>query len=417
MRAIGTLRGTVVAVSSALLLGAGLAGPPAEGAEAAQATHAAPAATAADGLRDVIVVGNSQAGTVSFVDAHTFANLGSLNVTADAQQLIAQMDPVQWAGFQTVSSVEGGNRWVDDAQLSPDGRTLYVSRGNLDDVAAYDIASGAQLWRTRLDGFKADHAALSPDGTRYVVSATTAQKAEVLDTSTGSVVGSFPTGTYPHQNDYSPDGRYIYNSSIGVTSLPQALEWAKGTFQLTKVDARTLQVVQTWLFPHGIRPNVIEADGRTMFTDLSYLNGFARFDLATGHQVRTYPMPYSAAGAALSPDSYPQNSAHHGLALSGDDSRVCDAGTIDDYTAVVNAADGSTIGTVTYPSGSLPYWATSSADGTLCFVSLSKAGAVSVIDYATGKELARVPVGAFPQRERTGAIDPSVLPDLSPAAG
>ncbi|MEY9875158.1 YVTN family beta-propeller protein [Streptacidiphilus sp. MAP12-33] len=411
MLTIGTLRSTLVLAGSALLLGAGLTGP------SAAPAVAAVSAVAADGLRDVIVVGNSQAGTVSFIDAHTFANLGSLDVTADAQQRIAQMDPVQWAGFQAVTSVEGGNRWVDDAQLSPDGRRLYVSRGNLDDVAAYDIASGAQLWRTRLDGFKADHAALSPDGTRYVVSATTAQKAEVLDTATGAVVGSFPTGTYPHQNDYSADGRYIYNSSIGVTSLPKSLEWAKGTFQLTKVDARTLQVVQTWLFPHGIRPNVIEPDGRTMFTDLSYLNGFAQFDLATGQQVRTYPMPYSAAGAALSPDSYPQNSAHHGLALSGDDSRVCDAGTIDDYASIVRTADGGTVGTVTYPTGSLPYWATSSADGTLCFVSLSKADAVSVIDYTTGTELARVPVGAFPQRERTGAIDPSVLPDLSPAAG
>jgi YVTN family beta-propeller protein len=195
------------------------------------------------------------------------------------------------------------------------------------------------------------------------------------------------------------------------------MEWAKGTFQLTKVDARTLQVVQTWLFPHGIRPNVVEPDGRTMFTDLSYLNGFARFDLTTGQQVRTYRMPFSAAGAALRPDDYPQNSAHHGLALSGDGSRVCDAGTIDDYAAIVDAGDGSTVGSVTYPTGSLPYWATSSADGTLCFVSLSKADAVSVIDYATGHEVARVPVGAFPQRERTGAIDPAVLPDLSPAAG
>ncbi|GAA2238286.1 YncE family protein [Kitasatospora cystarginea] len=376
----------------------------------------AAAGSADAGLLDVLVVGNSQAGTVSFLDAHTFRNLGSLNVTADAQQRISGMDPIQWIGFQTVTSIEGGNRWVDDATLSPDGRRLYVSRGNLDDVAAFDIATGAQLWRTRLDGFKADHAALSPDGRRYVVSATTAQKAEVLDTATGDAVGSFPTGTYPHQNDYSPDGKYIYNSSIGITSFPQAMEWAKGSFQLTKVDAATLQVVQTWKFPHGIRPNTIEADGRTMYTDLSYLNGFARYDLSTGSVV-TVQMPYSQAGAALSPDSYPQNSAHHGLALSGDGASLCDVGTIDDYTAIVSTADLGTRGTVDYPTGSLPYWGTSSADGTLCFVSLSKADAVSVIDYRTAKELARVPVGAFPQRERTGRIATDLLGGLSPSAG
>ncbi|MDH6120190.1 YVTN family beta-propeller protein [Kitasatospora sp. GAS204A] len=375
------------------------------------------AASADSGFRDVLVVGNSAAGTVSFIDAHTFQNLGSLNVTADAQQRIAAMDPIQWIGYQSVTSVEGGNRYVDDATLSPDGRTLYVSRGNLDDVAAYDIASGAQLWRTRLDGFKADHAALSPDGTRYVVSATTAQEAEVLDTASGSVVGTFPTGTYPHQNDYSPDGKYIYNSSIGITSFPQAMEWAKGSFQLTKVDATTLKVVQTWQLPHGIRPNVIEGDGRTMYTDLSYLNGFAKYDLSTGNVVDTVQMPYSAAGAALAPDSYPQNSAHHGLAVSGDGASLCDVGTIDDYTAIVATSDLGTRGTVDYPTGSLPYWGTTSADGTLCFVSLSKADEVSVIDYRTATEVARVPVGAFPQRERTGRIAADLLGDLSPSAG
>ncbi|MEY9968412.1 YVTN family beta-propeller protein [Streptacidiphilus sp. MAP12-16] len=399
-----TARLLSVAAGAAVLLGGAVVGPPS-------------VARAADSPRDVLVVGNSQAGTVSFIDAHTFQNLGSLNVTADAQQRIAAMDPIQWAGFETVTSVEGGTRWVDDATLSPDGRRLYVSRGNLDDVAAYDIATGTQLWRTRLDGFKADHAALSPDGTRYVVSATTAQEAEVLDTADGAVVGTFPTGTYPHQNDYSPDGRYIYNSSIGVTSLPQFLEFAKGSLQLTKVDAKTLKVVQTWQFPHGIRPNVIEPDGRTMYTDLSYLNGFVQYDLATSRIVRTVQMPFSAAGAALNPDSYPQNSAHHGLAVSGDGANVCDAGTIDDYAAIVATSDASTRGTVTYPTGSLPYWATTSADGSLCFVSLSKANAVSVIDYATAREIARVPVGSFPQRERTGRIDPTVLTGLSPSAG
>lgn len=379
-------------------------------------TGPATSASADSGLRDVLVVGNSAAGTVSFVDAHTFQNLGSLNVAADAQQLIDAMDPIQRAGYETVTSVEGGNRYVDDASLSADGRELFVSRGNLDDVAAYDIATGKQLWRTRLDGFKADHAALSPDGTRYVVSATTAQKAEVLDTATGAVTGSFPTGTYPHQNDYSADGRYIYNSSIGITSLPQSMEWAKGSFQLTKVDAQTLKVVQTWQLPHGIRPNVIEPDG-TMYTDLSYLNGFVTYDLASSQIVRTVQMPFSTAGAALSPDNYPQNSAHHGLAVSGDGANVCDVGTIDDYTAVVSTGDYSTRGTVTYPTNSLPYWATTSADGTLCFVSLSKANAVSVIDYSTAKEVARVPVGAFPQRERVGRIASDVLGDLSPSAG
>ncbi|MEU9047629.1 MULTISPECIES: YncE family protein [unclassified Kitasatospora] len=367
------------------------------------------------GLRDVVVVGNSQSGTVSFLDAATFADLGTFDAIPDLQQRLAEMDPVQAVGYAIVKQVEGGDRFIDDVALSPDGRTLYVSRGNLDDTVAYDLASHRQLWRTRLDGFHADHAALSPDGTRWVVSATTAGEAEVLDTATGAVVGTFPTGTYPHQNGYTPDGKYIYNSSIGVVSMPQALEFIKGSFQLTKVDAATLKAVKTWTFPHGIRPNVLAADGTTFYAQESYLNGFVRYDLNSSRTTATVTMPYSAAGQALAPDDYPKNSAHHGLALSGDQSRLCDVGTIDDYTAIVTTSGLGTVGRVDYPAGSLPYWATTGGPGNrYCFVSLSQAGQVSVVDYTTATEVARVPVGLFSQRERAAKVAGSVLNSLSP---
>lgn len=380
---------------------------------------AAPGASADSGLRDVLVVGNSQAGTVSVIDGHTFANLGSINVIPDLSQRMLEIDlnPIWLAGYETVRAVEGGDRYVDDATVSPDGRTLYVSRGNLDDIAAFDLTTHAELWHTRLAGFHADHAALSPDGTRYVVSATTAQEAQVFDTATGNVVGTFATGTYPHQNDYSADGKYIYNSSIGITSLPQSLEWAKGSFQLTKVDAHTLQVVKTWTFPHGIRPNGIAPDGHTFYADLSYLNGFVKYDLNTSQIVNTVRMPFASGGTTLKPDDYPKNSAHHGLALNGDGSKLCDVGTIDDYTAIVATSNLATTGTVNYPAGALPYWGQTSADGQYCFVSLSNTGQVSVVDYATATEVARVPVGAFPQRERISQMSPAAVSALSPANG
>ncbi|GAA1230192.1 YncE family protein [Kitasatospora nipponensis] len=366
------------------------------------------------GLRGVVLVGNSQSGTVSFLDAQTFTVLGTLDVIPDLQQRLADMDLIQQAGYAAVKQEEGGDRFVDDVALSPDGRTLYVSRGNLDDTAAFDLTTHQELWHTRLSGFHADHAALSPDGTRWVVSATTANEAQVFDTATGTVVGSFPTGTYPHQNDFTPDGRYIYNSSIGVIMFPQALEWMKGGFQLTKVDARTLNVVQTWSFPHGIRPNVLAADGTTFYAQQSYFNGFIKYDLNSSKITGTVAMPFSPAGHALSPDNYPKNSAHHGLALSGDQSRLCDVGTIDDYTALVDTTGLTTVGRVDYPVGSLPYWAVSAGPANrYCFVSLSQANQVSVVDYASGKELARVPVGVFPQRERAAQVAGDALSALS----
>ena len=160
---------------------------------------------------------------------------------------------------------------------------------------------------------------------------------------------------------------------------------------------------------------VITPDEKTMYAQLSYLNGFIEYDLVSGKITRTVNMPYSGPGDGLNPDSYPQNSAHHGLALSGDNSKLCDAGTIDNYVAIVSRPSLTTDRII--PVGRLPYWATTSKDGTRCLVSLSEDNAVSVISYDTAQEIARVPVGNFPQRERTATVTQEALNALSPAAG
>jgi DNA-binding beta-propeller fold protein YncE len=327
------------------------------------------------------------------------------------------MNPVEKAAYEVVKSEEGGDRFADDVYVSPDGGTLYVSRGNLNDSVAFDIKTKQMLWRFKGAGFKADHAVLSPDGTRFTVSATTAGKAQVIDTATGKLAAEFTTGSYPHANDYSPDGKYLYNSSIGVTALPKALEGLKGGRQITVVDPNTFKVIKTYTFDHGVRPAAFTRDNRLAYLQLSYLNGFAEFNLTTGKITRTVQMPFSAAGQALNPDDYPNNSAHHGMAINGDESRLCDVGTIDDYTAIIARPLLNTTGTVTYDTGSIPYWSTTSVDGQHCFVSLSGRNAISVIDYRTAREVARIPVGTFPQRERLGKVPQDVLDSLSPAAG
>jgi YVTN family beta-propeller protein len=360
--------------------------------------------------RDVVLVGNSAAGTVSLLDGHTFDHLGAVNVIPDLAQRLVEMDPIERAAYEVVRRQKGGDRFVDDIAVAPDGRTLFVSRANLADTVAVDLVTGAQLWRFEVDGHHSDHIAVSPDGRHLVVSATTAQRAHVLDTGTGREVGHFATGTYPHGNDYSHDGRRIYNASIGVTAIPKALEALKGPRRLTVVDAATLRTVRTYEFAHGIRPAVILPDETLMYAQLSYLNGFVEYDLTRGRITRTVRLPFSAEGAALRPDEYPQNSAHHGLAISGDGTKLCSAGTINDYVAIVSRPALTTDRLV--PVGDLPYWAATSADGGHCLVTNSNDDTVSVISYATGQEVRRVPVGDFPQRERLATVAAAVIDAL-----
>lgn len=365
--------------------------------------------------RDVMLIGNAESGTVSFIDSQTFQNLGSLNVTPDFNFRVSRMNLVERIGYETVTSVLGGKRVLDDLAVSPDGRTLYASRSSLADFTAWDIATGQQKWRHKIDGFRSDHLAVSPDGKRIVVSATTANKAIIIDAATGKRLGTFPTGTYAHGNDWSKDGKTIWNASIGVTSLPYALKDLKGERQLTAVDGDTYRVKRVYSFDRGVRPAVLSPDETKYYTQLSYFRGFIEYDLVQGKELRRVALPANPLTAGLPFDSFPQNSAHHGMALSGDGTRICAAGTIDNYAAIVTRADLQLQSMV--PTGNQPYWSETNQDGTKCFLSNSKDGTVSVVDFASGAEVARVAVGRYPQRERRGTVPDSILARLSPSAG
>ncbi|MCX6131900.1 MAG: YncE family protein, partial [Proteobacteria bacterium] len=310
------------------------------------------------------------------------------------QQLVPHFEP------------SAGQRFLDDLFLSPDGNTIYVSRSNLGDVAAFDLSKPehSMLWRTVVPFYKADHATLSPDGKQLVVSASGADKVLILDTANGKKIGSFKTGHLPHQNDYSPDGAYIYNGSLGRLGLPYALNSQKGARQLTVADARTFKVIRTYSLPAGVRPSVFSKDGKTLYAQLSYLNGLIKYDLQKGEIIGKSEQALSDFAQATYPgfDDYPHNSAHHGLAISGDESKLCDAGTVDNTVSIVSSADLSVSAVVDV--GMIPYWATTSVDGKRCFVSLSGDDAIAVIDFETGKLLTQVPVGKFPQRSRLGVL-------------
>ena len=402
--------------------GAGAAG---SGGAAAVAGAVAPKPMMSeDGMRDVLLVGNGVEGSVSFVDAHSFMNLGSVNVISDRSEvmMLISRDPLRSVASAAIKNAQllhhfepsGGDRFVDDVFVSPDGTRLYVSRSNLGDVAAFDLSKPEhpRIWRTFVDGLKADHATISPDGKRLIVSATTATVADVIDADKGTIVGMFATGDYPHQNDYSADGKHIYNSSIGNVGY-EAVSYAnnaqKGNRWLVQVDATSLKMLKTWKFEWGIRPNIVTADEKLLYTQLSYLNGVVKYDLVAGKELARSDQPLSkfAMDTYATYDEYPHDSAHHGLALSADGKKLCDCGTIDNTVSIVDTGDMKVRTTIEV--GMIPYWATNSPDGRYCFVSLSGSDAISVIDYDSEKQVSTVKVGKFPQRSRLGRVPQRVL--------
>ncbi|WP_199430515.1 YncE family protein [Qaidamihabitans albus] len=361
--------------------------------------------------RDVMFVGNNWDGTVDLIDARTFEKHRRINVVPDLDRRKAAMTPDQYIAMLLIRQTagEGHDQLVDDIMVSPDGRTMYVSRPSLGDVSAFDVGTGEQLWFTRVDGYRSDHMALSPDGGTLLVSATTANVVDAVDTATGRITGSFPTGDFPHENQFSPDGGTIYNATIGNVVAPDAplLDAAKGRRELTIVDARTLEVERVIDFGVGIRPFVVMPDQRTMYAQLSFHNGFIEYDLAEERTTRTVHLPLSEEAKQMKREDYPLDSAHHGLTLNGTGDKICDAGTISDYAAILSVP-ALTVDAIV-PTGGKPYWAATSPDGRHCFLSNSDSDDISVVSFDDPREVARIPVGDHPQRVRGYSVPADVL--------
>ena len=82
----------------------------------------------------------------------------------------------------------------------------------------------------------------------------------------------------------------------------------------------------------------------------------------------------------------PPLTAHHGLTLNPDGTRLCAAGTVADYVAILSVPELDLLSTTTV--GTEPSWAISSLDGRYCYVSSRKSDDVSIISFEDGRELA-----------------------------
>ena len=96
--------------------------------------HVSAAQTPPD-LTEVAFVANAEAGTVALVEVASRSIIGVLDINPARAE---RKGP-------------GATNYAQDTDVSPDGRTIYVSRGYLGDVAAFDFASAKMLWQRSLN--------------------------------------------------------------------------------------------------------------------------------------------------------------------------------------------------------------------------------------------------------------------------
>jgi hypothetical protein len=422
-------------------------------------------------LREVMFVGNNWAGTATLVDARTLKVLRTgVDFVPDKEQELAgiRRDPVALAFYLAIQQGpgEGHDQYVDDMFSTTDGRHVAVSRPSFADVVWIDVAKAlagrpdAIVHEEQMDGRRTDHMGLSPDGRRLLVSDST--EAQVIEYSMvdetlpsgarvtmGQRLRSFPSGETPHENNYTADGERIFHASIGKVYTPGDAPRAgpielgdalKGDRWFQIVRNRDFAVTERWDmgteleeagYPDmssAVRPMAVARDERFVYYQVSFFHGLVEFDTRapdlngtvdytsggiaeprTGAVTRVVPLPNRVP--EMPREQYVNDSAHHGLSIDSRGETLCAAGTMDDYAALVDresmrytifdeASTGHSYGK--------PYWTTEGLDGT-CWISLSEADAVAVLDSRTKRELAYLPVGDHPQRVRHGRVPAASL--------
>jgi DNA-binding beta-propeller fold protein YncE len=347
---------------------------------------------------EIAFVANAEAGTVALVDVHARSIVGVIDVNP----------------AHTQRKGPGATNYAQDTDVSPDGRMLYVSRGYLGDVAAFDIATAKMVWQRSLNTGRADHMTITSDGRSLYVSALMDNRVYRIDAATGEIDGHMLTGIYPHDVKVSKDGRRLYNSSLGpLGTLPRtggALPTEEKTgdpFQLTIADADTLTVRDRIRLDNAFRPWHFAPDEKVIYAQRSNEHAVIAYDLASRKVIRRLDLPVKPDVTSADWDF---EAPHHGLALTEDGTTLCLAGRASDYAALVHAPDLRLIATI--PTGDAPGWAEVADEGRICLIANTRSDELSIISIPDRAELVRLSIGNGPKHITVTRVPVSVVSAL-----
>ncbi len=322
--------------------------------------------------------------TVMAVPAGRAVRIIQTNAAGDGAHLI---DPATNLVTQVLTGVEIPH----GVTTSPDGARMYLSNEVRHTLDVVEMPSLTIRARIPLSG-RPNNVAVSKDGRKVYVGIREEPGAlDVIDTVALTNVKTVPVKGAIHNVYVTPDGRWAVAGSIPEKTI-------------SIVDTATDTLARTIPLSAGIRPMAFttKADGSTdrIIVQLSDFHGFVTVDFASGKETARIEHP-PIAGEHPHTDGL-QGAPAHGLGVSPDGTRLWSTSKVYGYAYVHSLPDLKEVGRLFV--GQHPEWLTFTPDGRFVYVAAAGDNAVFVVDTATMKEVARVPVGNVPKRNATAIL-------------
>ncbi|MFC4933072.1 YVTN family beta-propeller repeat protein [Massilia sp. GCM10023247] len=302
---------------------------------------------------------------------------------------------------------------------------VYTADQNSNTVSVIDPSTNALLGQIRLGNQRPDILSplykgqinvhglgFSPDHRTLIAISNGSNSVSFIDTATNKVKGVAYIGRSPHEGFYRRDGREVW---VVV----------RGENYVSVIDPKTFKETRRIEVAPGPGMVLFHPDGKRAFVVSSFSPVVSVIDVRSHKVIRTIDVvsPFSPF-LQFTPDGGELWMTHKDVGKvtridtgSMQVKEVFDTGMITNHLSFANTAAGTlayvSIGgenavkvyrtgpraelVTTIPVGALPHGMWSSDDGSRVYVGLENGDAVDVIDTASNKVVARVPVGQAPQ--------------------
>jgi PQQ-dependent catabolism-associated beta-propeller protein len=159
--------------------------------------------------------------------------------------------------------------------LSPDGKTIYVSNEDEAELSFIDATTGKQLRAVKV-GQEPEGVKVSRDGKTVYVTSEVANLVHVIDTASGKVLKNIKVGKRPRRMALTPDGKelWVTNELDASVSIISTADYAvTHTLNFEVKGARREDIT-----PVGI---LMTPDGKRVFVALGRANHVAFVDVPT----------------------------------------------------------------------------------------------------------------------------------------